>query len=78
MKALRHDAVSIVAYSALAVGALGLGFLSFGRFDVLLSAPLGSLMVFSRVVSSLAATACLYGVVQSWNDPQLDYAPVRQ
>ena len=59
MKALRRNPADILVVALLSVGALSLGTLSLLGFD-LISEPLGSLLVWSRSVSSAAGLAILY------------------
>jgi uncharacterized membrane protein YuzA (DUF378 family) len=58
MKASRGKA-ELLAYGLLSAGALSWSLLGFGRFDLLYYEPFGSLMVFSRAASLLAAIALL-------------------
>jgi hypothetical protein len=58
-RASRRNPADILVAALRSVGALGLGLLSLGRFD-LISEPFGSLMVLSRTVSSAAALGFRY------------------
>lgn len=61
MKASREHSADRRAFAAAAVGVLGLNLLG---IDLLLSEPFGSLMVFSRAVSSLGALAAMHYVLR--------------
>ena len=57
MKASRQDPANILVYTLLFLGVLSLSALG---FDLLVSEPFGSLMVWSRTVSLLVVLAGVY------------------
>jgi uncharacterized membrane protein YuzA (DUF378 family) len=59
MKASGRNPADILAVALGSVGALSLGLLSLGRFD-LVSEPFGSMMVWSGAVSAAAAMGIIY------------------
>ncbi len=59
MKASRWKTADLLVYALVSVGALSWSLLGFGRFDLILNEPFGSLMVFSRAAYLLAAMALL-------------------
>ena len=76
MKALRRSPADTLGIALLSVGALSVGLLSGGRFD-LLSEPFGSLLVLSRAMSSAAAI----GILSLWTvrkNPKLEYLRARK
>jgi hypothetical protein len=65
MEASRQHMSNRVVGVLLFVGALGL---SFWGFDLLVSEPFGSLMVFSQSASAVAALSVLYKWMERQND----------
>ena len=75
MKVLRRNPTDLLAVALLSVGALGLGLVSGSGFD-LISGPFGSLLVWSRSLSSAVGLAILYQWMAQKN-LQREYVRVR-
>jgi len=74
MKASRDNHADIVAYGVAVVGLVSLNFLG---FDLLLSEPFGSLMVFTRAVFSLGLLAAMYQALRLRTNLQRQAVRVR-
>jgi len=75
MKTLRRHSASILTVTLVWAGALGLGLSGPAGFG-LLQEPFEALMVFSRVLSSIAVTGMLYRLTMS-KSPRPVLVPVR-
>ncbi len=76
MKALRKNSAGILAVTLASVAALGLGLLGPPGFD-LIKEPLATLMVFSRVLSSIAVMGILYRLTATSKSPRPVLVSVR-
>lgn len=75
MKASGRNPAALLAVALLSVGALGLSFLSLGRFD-LIEEPFGPLLILGRTVGSAVALGALYRWT-SQSTPKPEYVRVR-